>query len=626
MPTFGEAAVKQPSDKMQSIWRGVLEQTRGHRSWLTLILALELISTPLSLLSPLGIKIAVDCVIGGQPLPHYLSAALPGSLLHSPARLLMVAAGLQLIVVLLTQSHGFFAYMLKLISGQRLILQLRTRLFQHLQHLPLDYHDHRGTVDSSFRVQHDAPAIKSITVDGALFLLSDIVKLSAIACVTMFVNWRLAIAALSVTPLLILYSMIYQKRVGGRYKHVQKLESFAATAVQEALSAIRVVKAFGQERTEERRFLDRSNSADRERIRLAYSDGAFGFAINVTTGSGMALVLLLGIRSVQSGSVSLGSFLMIITYLVQLYTPLQNITYHIASLQSSSGSLSRAFEILSESRETTGASSKQPEYVSQALATDDRAAGSIEFKDVTFGYAADHPVLRDVCLNVAPGTRVGVVGRTGAGKSTFVDMLVRFRDPDLGQILLDGIDLREYPLNYLRRQFAFVLQDPALFSTTVAQNIAYGVPGATRHQIVEAAKAANAHQFITQLPQGYETEIGERGSMLSGGERQRVAIARAFLKDAPILILDEPTSALDAKTEGDILQSVERLARGRTTFLISHRLTTLSGCDTLLKLEKTRATEIPVPCSLVEIESFVFSNETQSLQAFEPLEPIGYPL
>jgi ATP-binding cassette subfamily B protein len=605
-----EEALPGMNGKKPALYRRVINQTKCQWAPLTAIFALELLSTPLSLLAPVGIKIAVDSVVGSQPVPKFVQAFLPSTTLHSPKKLLIAAAVLQVLVVLLIQLHGFCNYILKTKSGERMILDFRTVLFRHLQRLPLTYHDVRGAADSSFRVQDEAPAIKSITIDGALFLLSDTVKLVAMVFVTIMIDWRLALVALSITPFLIVFAFVYQRRVGGRYREVRKMESSAVKVIQEVLSAIRVVKAFGQENAEEQRFVNRSKEAQTARIRLAFADASFGLALNLTTAAGMALVLYVGVRNVMAGVVTLGSLLMVITYLVQLYNPLQNITYHVASLQSSAASVDRAFEVF-------GATPEAVPLPINRLPSDRlpaRVNGAIEFQSVTFAYEPERPVLDDLSLRVAAGSRVGIVGRTGAGKTTFVNLLVRFHEPASGQILLDGIDLREYPLQFLRNQFAFVLQEPALFSTSIAKNIAYGRPDATKQEIVDAAMAANAHNFIMSLPHGYDTEVGDRGNMVSGGERQRIALARAFLKDAPILILDEPTSALDSRTEADIIAAMNRLMLGRTTFFISHRLGALSNCDVLLKFDKHRAFELPVPESISAIESFVYGDYDKSEQ------------
>jgi len=269
----------------------------------------------------------------------------------------------------------------------------------------------------------------------------------------------------------------------------------------------------------------------------------------------------------------------VMSYLAQLYIPLQTISKKVADLQASLASAERAFALLDEVSDVTERPNARP------LA---RALGAVAFRKVCFAYSKDHPVLHDISFEIGPGTHLGITGTTGAGKTTLVSLLSRFYDPTAGQILLDGIDLRDYKLADLRNQFTIVLQEPVLFSSSIAENIAYARPGASYHDIVAAAKAANAHEFITGLPQSYETPVGERGMRLSGGERQRISLARAFLKDAPILILDEPTSSVDTKTEAAIMEAMERLMHGRTTFMIAHRLGTLANCDTRLQIEQGR--------------------------------------
>jgi ATP-binding cassette subfamily B protein len=588
----------------------ILAQIKGQWPSLSAVFLLEMLSTPLALLSPIGIKIAVDNVVGGKPVPPVLRMMIPASWVNSPDRLLVAAILIQISIVLLIQAHWFSTYLLKIRSGEQMLLDFRFRLFGHLQRLPINSHDRRGCADSTYRLQEDAAALKSITIDGALFLISDLVKLIAMACVTLLIDRQLGILALSVAPLLALYSAIYQKRVGGRYKEVKDLDSLAFRVAHEALSIIRVVKAFVQEEAEENRFLRRSRTASDARIRLGYSDGIFGVAVNLTTAAGMAMVLYVGIRNIQSGILTLGSLLLVITYLVQLYAPLQNITYHLASLKTSAASVERALEVFDAERECTKAAGAARKVCA-------RAFGSIEFQNVTFAYKPDTPILQNFSFEVPPGARVGLVGRTGAGKTTLINLLVRFISPAAGRILLDGQDIEELDLSELRRQFAFVLQDPVLFSTTVAENIAYGRPSASHAEIVKAAQAASAHEFIEKLPQGYETNVGERGALLSGGERQRVSIARAFLQDAPVLIMDEPTSSLDVATESEVLEAMERLSAGRTCFIVSHRPNTLANCDFIFKVVHGA----PLEVSLVETATHL-----ESLLGNEPLESDRVPL
>ncbi len=563
-----------------NVYRRLLRQARPYWPHLAGIFLLDLLATPLSLLKPIPLKIAVDSVVGSAPLPKFLNALLPGFATRSGVRLLVVAVALQVLVVLFAQLHGLVAYLLRTQTGEKLTLDFRTRLFHHLQRLSLSFHDTRGTADSIYRIQDDAPSIKWTMIDGVIPFVSESVMLVAMIYVTARIDWQLALVALAVSPFLFLYARIYDQRVGGRYKGVKELESSALQVVQEVLSAVRVVKAFGREDTEQERFVRHSGEGLRARVRLAFAEGAFGLIVNLTIAIGTALVLFVGIRNVQSGRLTLGELLMVIAYLAQLYGPLETISQQAASLQAYLASAQRAFEVLDE----------MPEVAERPHArTLKRAAGAIEFRRVSFAYNDRNKVLHDVSFAVPAGTRVGIAGRTGAGKTTLVSLLIRFYDPTSGEILLDGVDLRDYRLADLRSQFALVLQEPVLFSTSIAENIAYARPGATQQQIVEAAKAANAHEFIVRLPQGYQTQVGDRGMMVSGGERQRISLARAFLKDAPILILDEPTSAVDVKTEAAIMDAIERLMRGRTSIMISHRLSTVYFCDILLKMEHGRA-------------------------------------
>jgi ATP-binding cassette subfamily B protein len=315
------------------------------------------------------------------------------------------------------------------------------------------------------------------------------------------------------------------------------------------------------------------------RIRLAFAEGAFGLLVNVTTAVGTAAVLYIGIRNVQNGILTLGELLMVIAYLAQLYMPLRNISRQAATLQSSIVSAERSFELLDEVPDILERPNARPVH---------RAQGAIEFRGVSFAYGDNPHVMKDASFGIAPGTRLGIAGATGAGKTTLASLVTRFYDPTEGSVLLDGFDVREYRLDDLRDQFAIVLQEPVLFSATIQDNIAYARPEAGMDEIEQAARSANAHDFIAALPSGYDTLVGERGMRLSGGERQRIALARAFLKDAPILILDEPTSAVDVDTEAGIIDAMERLMRGRTTIMIAHRLSTLDICDARIDIEGGR--------------------------------------
>jgi ATP-binding cassette subfamily B protein len=554
-----------------------------YRLHLGALLLLSLLATPIALLTPLPLKIAVDSLTGVPAVPAFLRALLPASATDSPAAELTLAVGLLLAVVLLDQCQRLASAVLGAYAGERLLLEFRARIFRHVQRLSFSYHDTRGTADSVFRINWDAAAIQWIAIHGFPPLVSAGCLLAGMVVVVGLIDWQLTLVALAVAPLILLLTTLARRRLRRGWQRTKDLESAAYGVVQEVLTGLRVVKAFGQEDREQERFVDRSDEAARARVRMTFAEGAFGLLVGLATAAGTALVLFLGARHVRAGALSLGDLVLVMGYLALLYVPLQAISKSITTLQSSLVSAERSLALLDEPTDVPERPGARPLP---------RAAGAVAFRDVSFAYDGGEPVLRGVTFAVPPGTRVGIAGATGAGKTTLISLLSRFYDPTAGQVLLDGTDLRDYRLADLRGQFGIVLQDAVLFSATVAENIAYGRPGATEAEVVAAAKAANAHEFITGLPDGYETLVGERGMRLSGGERQRIALARAFLRDAPILILDEPTSSVDTRTEAGIMQAMERLMQGRTAFMIAHRLTTLATCDVLLEVSAGRVVRV----------------------------------
>ena len=566
-----------PTTRHLSLYRRLAAYARPYWPQILLVLLLQLLATPLALLGPLPLKIAVDTVIGSRPLPGWLQAALPASLTGSTAMLLALSAALLVLTAVLGSLLDMATDLLQTFTGEKLAQDFRSRLFRHVQRLSLAYHDTTGTADSTYRIQYDAPAIQRIVVDGLIPLFGSGVTLVAMIVVTARIDLRLAAVAMSVSPVLFLLSRSFGPRLRKNWKEIKQLDSSAMGVVQEVLSAVRVVKAFGREDREHERFLDQSNRRVRRELEVSALQGSFDLLVALVMAAGGAAALIIGVQQVRAGALSLGNLLLVMAYLKDIYRPLRMLSKKTVALESSMASAERAFALLDKLPEV--AERKDAHRVS-------RSTGSLLFLDVSFAYDVDHVVLHRVSFAAPPGTRVGIRGTTGAGKSSLMSLLIRFYDPTEGQILLDGIDLRDYNLGDLRRQFGIVLQEPVLFSTTIGENIAYGRPEATREQIAEAARLANAHEFISALPAGYDTMVGERGMRLSGGERQRISLARAFLLDAPVLILDEPTSSVDIKTEGVIIEAMNRLMEGRTTFLISHRLEALTGCDMQIELEK----------------------------------------
>ncbi|HZN64183.1 MAG TPA: ABC transporter ATP-binding protein [Tepidisphaeraceae bacterium] len=571
---------KPPRYGSLTLYGRLLAEARPYWPHVIAFLLLSLLATPLSMLAPVPLKIAVDSFIGSTPPPRFLGFLLPnGTGPQDDARLLLLLAGMVIAVALLTHLQHMSATLLKSYVGERLVNGWRSRLFRHVQRLSLSYHDNQGTSDSTYRIQYDAQSIQTVVIDSLVPMISAAWMLGCMLYVTARISPRLALVALTITPPLLFVSAVFRRRLRQQWRDVRKLESSAHSVVQEVLGAVRVVKAFGREDHEHDRFMSRANTGMAARLRAALAENFFGLMVGLLTATGTAAVLFIGARDVRSGRMTVGNLLLVIAYLAKLYDPLKSLGKQLGTKQRALASAERAFALLDELPDVPDRPSAKPLL---------RALGDVSFRDVCFGYGDGPAVLHHVSFDVPAGARVGVAGRTGAGKTTLVNLLTRFYDPHAGQVLLDGVDVRDYRLADLRNQFAIVLQEPVLFAASIAENIGYGRAGATREEIVAAARAADAHRFIENLPQGYDTPVGERGMCLSGGERQRISLARAFLKDAPILILDEPTSSVDLKTEAAILGAMERLMRGRTAFLIAHRPATLEGCDMLLRIENGR--------------------------------------
>jgi ATP-binding cassette subfamily B protein len=562
-----------------ALYQRLARQARSSWRHIAMLLLVGLLASPLALLAPLPLKIAVDNVIGSQPLPDFLNAIVPEAVTRSPTMLLLFVALLTLLIAVLSQLQALANKYLTTAAGERLVLDFRARIFRQLQRLSLAYHDSVGTADSVYRIQSDAQAIRFLVIDGFIPSLSAAATLAGMLYVMIRLDWQLTFVALAISPAILLVTRAYRPRLRVQSREVKKLESAAMAVVHEVLGALRIVKAFGQEEREGERFARRSDEGLQRRLRLALAEGQFNVIVGLTTAVGTAAVLFVGIGHVRSGVLTLGDLLLVMGYLGKLYDPIKTISRKMASLQGHLASVERAVAVLDEPADVE----ERPDPRRIA-----RARGAIAFHKVSFSYGADRPVLHDISFEIDAGTRLGVVGASGAGKSTLINLIARFYDPTDGQILLDGVDIREYRLEDLRRQFGVVPQDPVLFSTSIAENIAYGNPRVDHEAIVAAAQMANAHEFISRLPQSYDTQVGERGVQLSGGQRQRIAIARAFLEDSPVLILDEPTSAVDPHTEAAIVEALERLQQGRTVIIISHRASAVARCSALLRIEHGR--------------------------------------
>lgn len=492
--------------------------------------------------------------------------------------LVMVAISLLAGLVNLASSYFFIRV------GLRALLALRTDLYSALQALPLKFHDARRSADSSFRVAYDSQSIQTIYNKGFATILSSLVMLVSALVVMFRMNWPLTLTTLAILPFVVFAIRHYAERVRRQSTTIQERESDLLTLAQEGLSQIRMVHAFGREAFEIRQFRRRAAQSLEANLQLNMTSVASALVVGTLMAVGTALMYYVGSIQVlhSDGSFTLGDLLVFSAYLLMLYQPLEQLTYTAWALEGAAAGAARCFEVLDRDNDVPDA----PDALSL-----DNARGKIAFENVSFGYSAERTILKDITFTVEPGQTVAFVGGTGTGKSTLLSLVPRFYDPGSGSVSLDGHDLRSLTKKSLRSHIGMVLQDTLLFSTTIRENIAYGKPGATDAQIREAARRAQALDFIQQMPQGFDSAVGERGGHLSVGQRQRIGIARAFLKDAPILLLDEPTSALDPTTEHAIMETISDLMHGRTTLIVTHRLATVHTVGRIIVIKEGRVVE-----------------------------------
>jgi ATP-binding cassette subfamily B protein len=561
----------------------IFVHSRPYWPHIIFLFLLSLLATPIALLKPYALKLLIDSGFGSQPVSGFIRNIFPAQFQFTFTSIILITTVMVILIAVIENLYNGINWVMGTYAGEKLVLNFRTLLFNHIQRLSLAYHDRKGASDSLYRIQWDTMCIRSFLLGQLTPLISSFITLISMIIVMFMINWHFAIITICVIPPLILLTRLSTKRLKKDWYKVKDAESVAMSVINEVLSSLRVVKAFGQEENEGERFLDRSNNAVQGQMKMARVGATFSFIVGMFIACGTALFLYLGATYVHSGKMTLGELTLVIAYLAQVFGPLQNIIKNLNELQSSLASIDRVFSVLDEEKEV-----KESPHAIHLV----RSNGGFKFEQVSFSYNPEHPTIQNISFDISPGDKVGIMGSTGAGKSTLVSLLMRFYDPSTGKIYIDGEDIRDFKLADYRRQFSMVLQEPVLFSTTIGENIRYGRPDATEKEIIDAAIAANAHQFITKSKDGYNTLVGERGMQLSGGERQRIALARAFIKNAPVLILDEPTSSLDVGTEALIMDALERLMAGRTTFIITHRLDTIDACNLILHLEHGKIIDV----------------------------------
>jgi len=554
-----------------SIYRRVLGYYRPFL-WQTIFgLCLALIGIGLNLLKPWPFKIIVD---------DFLRA---GPTIRTDWRmwlllLCLALIGIQFLWGIINWSTNYLFVKI----GLQALLKLRTDLYSYLQSLSLKYHDARRSSDSSFRVAYDSQSIQTIYNKGFTNIFGAVITLIGTFVIMLRLDWQLTLVSLGIVPLVVGAIYLFAHRIRRESTSIQEQESAVLAQAQEGLSSIRMVHAFGREDFEVRQFQQQARQSLQANLRLTLTNVNSALVISTLMVVGTAVMYYIGTLHVLAGTLTLGSLLIFSAYLLMLYQPLESLTYTAWAMEGATAGAKRCFEVLDRQDDVVDSP--------KAIAISS-AKGAIAFQAVSFGYAAERYVLRDIDLRIEPNQIVGLAGGTGAGKSTLLSLVPRFYDPTAGSIALDGREIRQITKKTLRAQIAIVLQDTLLFSTTVRENIAYGQPDATEEEIIEAARRAQADEFIREMPQGYDSLVGERGGHLSVGQRQRIGIARAFLKNAPILLLDEPTSALDPATESAIMETIKELMRGRTTLIATHRLATIHNLHQIIVLDHGRVIE-----------------------------------
>ena len=564
-----------------SIYRRVLRYYRPFLPQTVVGLLLSLIGIGLNLLKPWPFKIIVDDFLRPNPTPR-------GDW-HTWLPLLCLAlVAIQFFWGLINWATNYILVKV----GLQALLKLRTDLYAYLQSLSLKYHDVRRSSDLSFRVAYDSQSIQTIYNKGFTGIFGSVVTLIGTFAIMVQLDWQLTLLSLGIVPLIILAIYFFAHRIRRESTFIQEQESVVLAQAQEGLSSIRMVHAFGREQYEVMQFHQQAQQSLQANLRLTLTNVNSALVISTLMVLGTAAMYYVGTLHVLAGTLTLGTLLVFSAYLLMLYQPLESITYTAWAMEGATAGARRCFEVLD--REDDVADSPNAVAI-------ESAKGAIGFQNVSFGYAlatASPPgggqgrlVLHDVDLRIEPNQMIAIVGGTGAGKSTLLSLVPRFYDPTSGSVALDGRNVREIKKKSLRGQIGIVLQDTLLFSTTIRENIAYGRPDARDDEIIDAAKRAQADEFICQLPNGYANTVGERGGQLSVGQRQRIGIARAFLKNAPVLLLDEPTSALDPTTEAAIMETIKDLMRGRTTLIATHRLATIHDVDRIVVLERGRIVE-----------------------------------
>jgi len=556
--------------------RLVLELVRPYRGWLIVVFVAMLIETAMSIAAPWPLKVIIDNVVGKHKLPEFLAWLRDFSYGEHTLALAGVAAAGAVLIAVIGAVAGYIDNYYTESVAQYVANDLRQRLYHHLHRLSLAYYDDHKIGNMLSTITSDVGTIQSFASTALLSILVDALTILGMVGVMLYLNFDFALIAVGVTPFLLLFVARFKKAVKKATHEVRKRQSDIVAVVQQGLESVRSVKAFGRQDMEEGRLQQASMETVQAALKARRVKSLLSPIVSVTVSLCVAFVLWRSAALILRDAMTIGALTVFLSYLNKFFKPVQDLAKMTNVIAQAAVGLERIQTIL----DADTIIPQKPDARDPG-----KLKGEIVFEHVAFAYDPAAPVLRDINLTIQPGHRIGVCGPTGGGKSTVLSLIPRFYDPTIGRVLIDGVAVTDYRLDRLREQIGFVLQDTVLFAGTIRENIAYGRPEATPEEIIEAAKMANAHDFISQMPHGYDSQVGERGLTLSGGQRQRIGIARAIVRNAPILILDEPTAALDTESEKLVMEALERLMKGRTVITIAHRLSTIRDADKIVVLK-----------------------------------------
>jgi ABC-type multidrug transport system fused ATPase/permease subunit len=556
--------------------RFVLRLAAPYRLLLVIIFIAMILETLMSLAAPWPLKIVIDNVVGKHSLPEYLTWLRDFSLGENTMGLALVAALSVILITVIGAIAGYIDNYYTESVSQYVANDLRLRLYHHLQHLSLRYYDSNHVGNMVSTIISDVSTIQDFTSSAILSILIDVLTIFGMLGVMLYLNFDFALIVVIISPILLFFISYFKKSVKKATREVRKHQSEILGVVEQGLQSTRAVQAFGRQDLEDARLREVSTATVKASLRARRIKSMLSPIVSITVAGCIAFVLWRSAGLILGKAMTIGALTVFLSYLNKFFKPVQDLASMTNRIAQAAVGLERVQTILN-------ADAIIPE---KPNARDPgKINGEIVFENVSFAYDSVASVLRNINLTIKPGTRVGVCGPTGGGKSTFISLIPRFYDPTTGRILIDGTDVTEFKLAALRELFGFVLQDTVLFAGTIRDNIAYGRPEATLDEIIEAARIANAHEFISLMPHGYDSLVGDRGLTLSGGQRQRIGIARALVRNSPVLILDEPTASLDPESEKIIIEALEKLMKGRTVITIAHRLSTIRDSHKIVVLK-----------------------------------------